>query len=77
MLPFIDRLFGTFYLPRAWPKDYGTSTPVPETMIGQLLEPLADRRGPRPIAGPVLEPGLIARAKHRQGAGQCRASNAD
>jgi Fatty acid hydroxylase superfamily len=41
MLPFIDRLFGTFYLPKAWPKDYGTSTPVPETMIGQLLEPLA------------------------------------
>ncbi len=41
MLPFIDRLFGAFYLPRAWPKDYGTSTPVPETMIGQLLEPLA------------------------------------
>ena len=41
MLPFVDRLFGTFYLPKAWPKDYGTSTRVPETMIGQLLEPLA------------------------------------
>jgi sterol desaturase/sphingolipid hydroxylase (fatty acid hydroxylase superfamily) len=41
MLPFVDRLFGTFYLPKAWPKDYGTSTPMPETMIGQLLEPLA------------------------------------
>jgi hypothetical protein len=26
----------------------------------------AERRGPRPIAGPGLEPGLIARAKHRQ-----------
>jgi sterol desaturase/sphingolipid hydroxylase (fatty acid hydroxylase superfamily) len=41
MLPFIDRLFGTFYLPKAWPKDYGTSTPAPETLIGQLLDPLA------------------------------------
>ena len=41
MLPFIDRLSGAFYLPRTWPKDYGTSTPAPETLIGQLLEPLA------------------------------------
>jgi sterol desaturase/sphingolipid hydroxylase (fatty acid hydroxylase superfamily) len=41
MLPFIDRLFGTFYLPRTWPKEYGTTTPMPDTLIGQLLEPLA------------------------------------
>jgi sterol desaturase/sphingolipid hydroxylase (fatty acid hydroxylase superfamily) len=41
MLPFVDRLFGTFYLPKAWPKHYGTSTPAPDTLIGQLLEPLA------------------------------------
>ena len=55
MLPFIDRLFGTFYLPRAWPKDYGTSTPVPETMIGQLLDPVAPSgaaRGPSPAQSP-------------------------
>jgi hypothetical protein len=59
MLPFIDRLFGTFYLPKAWPRDYGTSTPVPETLIGQFAGPArADRRGPRPIASPVLDPGL-------------------
>src|ERR1700722_5176678 len=77
MLPLVDRLFGTFYLPKAWPKDYGTSTPVPETMIGQLLEPLAPKlggpppagaRAPRPIARPDLEPGLIARARSRPGA---------
>jgi len=41
MLPFVDRMFGTFYLPKTWPAEYGTSTPVPETLIGQLLEPLA------------------------------------
>jgi hypothetical protein len=34
-------MFGTFYLPKTWPAEYGTSTPVPETLIGQLLEPLA------------------------------------
>jgi sterol desaturase/sphingolipid hydroxylase (fatty acid hydroxylase superfamily) len=41
MLPFVDRLFGTFYLPKTWPAEYGTATPMPDTIIGQLLEPLA------------------------------------
>ena len=48
MLPFVDRLFGTFYLPKTWPKDYGTSTPVPDTLIGQLLDPLAPSGAARP-----------------------------
>jgi sterol desaturase/sphingolipid hydroxylase (fatty acid hydroxylase superfamily) len=39
MLPFVDRVFGTFYLPREWPAAYGTDTPMPETLGGQLLEP--------------------------------------
>jgi sterol desaturase/sphingolipid hydroxylase (fatty acid hydroxylase superfamily) len=41
MLPFVDRLFGTFYLPKTWPAEYGTSSPMPDTLIGQLMEPLA------------------------------------
>jgi sterol desaturase/sphingolipid hydroxylase (fatty acid hydroxylase superfamily) len=41
MLPFMDRVFGTFYLPKAWPEHYGTTTPMPETISGQLLEPFA------------------------------------
>ena len=41
MLPVMDRVFGTFYLPREWPAAYGTDTPVPDGLIGQLLEPLA------------------------------------
>jgi sterol desaturase/sphingolipid hydroxylase (fatty acid hydroxylase superfamily) len=41
MFPFIDRLFGTFYLPKEWPAAYGTDKPMPETLTGQLLEPLA------------------------------------
>ena len=41
MLPFVDRLFGTFYLPRHWPEEYGASTYMPETLTGQMLEPFA------------------------------------
>jgi sterol desaturase/sphingolipid hydroxylase (fatty acid hydroxylase superfamily) len=39
MLPVMDRLFGTFYLPREWPAAYGTDTPVPRTLGDQLLAP--------------------------------------
>ena len=46
MLPVMDRVFGTFYLPREWPAAYGTDTPVSETLVGQLLDPF----GPRPAA---------------------------
>jgi len=40
MLPVMDRIFGTFYLPKQWPADYGTNTPMPADLIGQMLEPL-------------------------------------
>ena len=46
MLPFVDRLFGTLYLPRHWPEEYGASTPMPATLTGQLLEPFAPRLRP-------------------------------
>ncbi len=38
-LPLLDRLFGTHYLPRHWPAEYGTDTPQPPTLAGQLLNP--------------------------------------
>jgi sterol desaturase/sphingolipid hydroxylase (fatty acid hydroxylase superfamily) len=47
MLPFVDRVFGTFYLPREWPAAYGTATPMPESLTGQLLEPFAPTLKPR------------------------------
>ena len=50
MLPIMDRLFGTFYLPRAWPTAYGTETPMPDTLAGQLIEPFAPTRRPAPEA---------------------------
>ena len=39
MLPFVDRIFGTHYLPDHWPTDYGIDTPLPESMGGQLIYP--------------------------------------
>jgi sterol desaturase/sphingolipid hydroxylase (fatty acid hydroxylase superfamily) len=53
MLPVMDRIFGTFYLPRAWPAEYGTETPVSETLAGQLLDPFGPQGAPaarRPAA---------------------------
>ena len=39
-LPFLDRLFGSHYLPRHWPAAVGTDTPLAPTLGGQLLDPL-------------------------------------
>ncbi len=41
MVPVMDRIFGTFHLPREWPAQYGTDTPMPESVTGQLIEPFA------------------------------------
>jgi sterol desaturase/sphingolipid hydroxylase (fatty acid hydroxylase superfamily) len=41
MVPVIDRIFGTFYLPRHWPEEYGADTPMPPSVTGQLLQPFA------------------------------------
>lgn len=41
MLPIMDILFGTFYLPKnRWPTQYGIDRPVAPSFTGQLLEPL-------------------------------------
>ncbi|NYE62238.1 sterol desaturase/sphingolipid hydroxylase (fatty acid hydroxylase superfamily) [Duganella sp. 1224] len=39
-LPFLDRVFGSHYLPKHWPAEYGTDTPHAVTISGQLLDPL-------------------------------------
>jgi len=49
MLPFVDLLFGSWYMPRKqWSKEYGIDGPVEPGLIGQLLQPFA------PVAAPVL-----------------------
>ena len=40
MLPWVDRIFGTLYLPRKWPAKYGTDTPIPPDLSSQLVQPL-------------------------------------
>ncbi|HMM77919.1 MAG TPA: sterol desaturase family protein [Gammaproteobacteria bacterium] len=41
LFPWIDRLFGTYYLPEArYPRRYGIDMPMPADLSGQLLLPL-------------------------------------
>jgi sterol desaturase/sphingolipid hydroxylase (fatty acid hydroxylase superfamily) len=44
MLPVIDRLFGTFHLPRARPARYGIDDALPADLVGQLLHPVWHER---------------------------------
>jgi sterol desaturase/sphingolipid hydroxylase (fatty acid hydroxylase superfamily) len=44
MVPVMDRIFGTFYLPKHWPAEYGTDTHMPDSVSGQLVEPFAPSR---------------------------------
>jgi sterol desaturase/sphingolipid hydroxylase (fatty acid hydroxylase superfamily) len=39
IFPMMDILFGTLYLPKRWPKQYGIDTPMAPSLIGQLLQP--------------------------------------
>lgn len=48
LLPWMDRLFGTFFLPPGrYPKRYGTDTAVSENLGDQLLDPLRPSRHPQ------------------------------
>ena len=44
--PLIDRLFGTAWLPKSWPAQYGIGEPMPSNLAGQLLRPLAAFESP-------------------------------
>jgi len=46
MLPWIDRLFGTHYLPRHLPGRYGISDEIPAQLHSQIFEPLQRARFP-------------------------------
>ena len=40
-LPWVDRLFGTHYLPaKEWPSAYGIKAKLPDSLVGQLVHPL-------------------------------------
>jgi hypothetical protein len=38
--PWLDWIFGTHYLPRAWPEAYGIQAEMPESLVDQLAYPL-------------------------------------
>lgn len=40
MLPWLDRIFGTHYLPKVWPDRYGIEEPMADLLAGQLVQPL-------------------------------------
>lgn len=39
MLPILDKLFGTWYLPQEWPSEYGITSPIASSFSNQLLDP--------------------------------------
>jgi sterol desaturase/sphingolipid hydroxylase (fatty acid hydroxylase superfamily) len=40
MLPWVDKIFGTLYLPQHWPEKYGIDAPISPNIGAQLLDPL-------------------------------------
>ena len=48
MLPVLDRIFGTHYLPDAWPERYGIDEKMPDSLAGQFIQPLAPARSAFP-----------------------------
>jgi sterol desaturase/sphingolipid hydroxylase (fatty acid hydroxylase superfamily) len=60
MLPIMDKLFGTWYMPRLqWPSKYGIDAPMAPGLIGQLLQPLQPREEKaqeKGIERPEIEP---------------------
>jgi len=44
MLPVLDRVFGTHYLPRQWPAQYGIQAAHPPTLGAQLIAPMLPAR---------------------------------
>lgn len=44
MIPWVDMLFGTFYLPKHRPQRFGITESLPSGLIGQLLFPFEPRK---------------------------------
>ena len=62
MLPWIDRVFGTYYLPRGrWPSSYGIDEKLPPTLTGQLVHPFR-RRTSAPEAFVDSDPRSVSSA---------------
>ena len=60
MLPWIDAIFGTCYMPRGeWPSKYGIDAAVPSALVAQVIEPLMPPfhgSEPAPPSGALADP---------------------
>jgi len=45
MLPWMDWIFGTLYLPKTWPSAYGIDAKLPGSLAGQLIYPVLPPHG--------------------------------
>ena len=45
--PWLDAIFGSLYLPKHWPKEYGIKAEMPEAIVDQLVYPLLPP--PKPV----------------------------
>lgn len=59
-LPLWDILFGTYYMPKGRvPQQFGTSSPVPAGLVGQMLYPFRRNMGSDPMpSGPASRQGV-------------------
>ena len=44
LLPWVDWVFGTMYLPKRFPHKYGIDEPMPDNYVGQMTQPFRPRR---------------------------------
>ena len=44
MIPWVDKIFGTLYLPKQWPAKYGIDGPMAPGLAGQLIQPFDYRQ---------------------------------
>lgn len=50
MFPWLDRIFGSHYLPNSWPPQYGVPEPMAPTLVGQLVQPFIEPASAAPAA---------------------------
>ena len=58
VFPFIDRIFGTAWLPKHWPPAYGINGKMSPTLAGQFFDPLDPPRRPAPRPTQAAPPTL-------------------
>jgi sterol desaturase/sphingolipid hydroxylase (fatty acid hydroxylase superfamily) len=60
MLPCMDWIFGTYYLPRNWPSSYGIEAKLPASVAGQLAYPFHAQPAQASLAAPAGSAGPVA-----------------